>query len=159
MKVSRTRWKHRSTSARNSAFLVGKRRNRYGWLMPACRATSSVEVPASPCAANSATAASRTSSRRSAAGIRCLVSVIATKVVMTHYYVKAALERGEEISPAPPRRTRWSPSTRSHAAPAELGTVSQEPSVNADLRRGQAEIDAALETGTPFSPVCQVYAP
>jgi hypothetical protein len=38
-------------------------------------------------------------------------------------------------------------------------TASQEPSVNADLRRGQAEIDAALEQGTPFSPVCQVYAP
>jgi hypothetical protein len=39
------------------------------------------------------------------------------------------------------------------------GTVSQEPSVNADLRRGKAEIDSALEQGTPFSPVCQVYAP
>src|SRR5580704_187297 len=88
MKVSRTRRKHRSTSSTNSAFLVGKRRNRYGWLMPAFRATSSVEVPASPCAANSATAASRTSSRRSAAGILCLVSVMGTKLVMTHYFVK-----------------------------------------------------------------------
>jgi hypothetical protein len=39
------------------------------------------------------------------------------------------------------------------------GTVSQEPSVNADLRRGTAEIDSALAQGTPFSPVCQVYAP
>jgi Protein of unknown function (DUF3089) len=39
------------------------------------------------------------------------------------------------------------------------GTVSQEPSVNADLRRGKAEIDSALEQATPFSPVCQVYAP
>ena len=46
--VSRTRWKHRSTSAMNSAFLVGNSRNRYGWLIPARRATSSVEVPASP---------------------------------------------------------------------------------------------------------------
>jgi hypothetical protein len=51
------------------------------------------------------------------------------------------------------------------AAPARFacfyvyGTVSQEQSVNSDLRRGQAEIDAALEQGTPFSPVCQVYAP
>jgi DUF3089 family protein len=39
------------------------------------------------------------------------------------------------------------------------GTVSLEPSVNADLRRGQAEIDSALVQATPFSPVCQVYAP
>jgi Protein of unknown function (DUF3089) len=39
------------------------------------------------------------------------------------------------------------------------GTVSQEPSVNADLRRGKAEIDSALVQATPFSPVCQVYAP
>jgi hypothetical protein len=74
--VSRIRWKHRFTSSTNSAFLVGNRRNRYGWLIPARRATSSVEVPASPCTANSATAASRTSSRRSAAGILCLVSVM-----------------------------------------------------------------------------------
>jgi hypothetical protein len=39
------------------------------------------------------------------------------------------------------------------------GTVSREPSVNADLRRGQAEINSALVQATPFSPVCQVYAP
>jgi len=39
------------------------------------------------------------------------------------------------------------------------GTASGEPSVNADLRRGQAEIVTAEEQGTPFSPVCQVYAP
>ena len=39
------------------------------------------------------------------------------------------------------------------------GTVSGEPSVNADLRRGTAEITQAEEQGTPFSPVCQVYAP
>jgi Protein of unknown function (DUF3089) len=39
------------------------------------------------------------------------------------------------------------------------GTVSQEPSVNADLRRGKAEITAALLQATPFSPVCQIYAP
>jgi Protein of unknown function (DUF3089) len=39
------------------------------------------------------------------------------------------------------------------------GTVSQEPSVNADLRQGKAEITAAEEQATPFSPVCQVYAP
>jgi len=47
-----------------------------------------VEVPASPWAANSATAASSTSSRRSAAGIRCLVIVMETKLVTTHYFVK-----------------------------------------------------------------------
>ena len=39
------------------------------------------------------------------------------------------------------------------------GTVSGEPSVNADLRRGQAEINSALVQADPFSPVCQVYAP
>ncbi len=39
------------------------------------------------------------------------------------------------------------------------GTVSAEPSVNADLQRGKAEIDSALVQATPFSPVCQVYAP
>ena len=39
------------------------------------------------------------------------------------------------------------------------GTVSAEPSVNADLRRGKAEIDSALVQADPFSPVCQVYAP
>jgi hypothetical protein len=39
------------------------------------------------------------------------------------------------------------------------GTVSEEPSVNADLRRGQAEIDSAMAQATPFSPDCQVYAP
>src|ERR1700750_3409148 len=81
--------KHRPTSARNSAFLVGNSRNKYGWLIPAPRATSSVEVPPSPCAANSGTAASSTISRRSAAGIRCLVcTVMRTKLVITHYFVK-----------------------------------------------------------------------
>jgi hypothetical protein len=39
------------------------------------------------------------------------------------------------------------------------GTVSQEPSVNADLKRGKAEIDSALVQAAPFSPVCQTYAP
>ena len=39
------------------------------------------------------------------------------------------------------------------------GTVSPEPSVNADLNRGEAEITAALEQATHFSQVCQVYAP
>jgi Protein of unknown function (DUF3089) len=39
------------------------------------------------------------------------------------------------------------------------GTVSEEPSVNADLRRGKAEIDSAMVQAAPFSPVCQVYAP
>jgi Protein of unknown function (DUF3089) len=39
------------------------------------------------------------------------------------------------------------------------GTVSRELSVNADLTRGKAEIDSALVQATPFSPVCQTYAP
>ena len=51
------------------------------------------------------------------------------------------------------------------AAPAAFacfyvyGTVSAERSVNAGLQRGTAEITAAEEQGTPFSPVCQIYAP
>ena len=39
------------------------------------------------------------------------------------------------------------------------GTVSQEKSVNADLRRGMAEIDSALVQASPFSPVCKTYSP
>jgi hypothetical protein len=39
------------------------------------------------------------------------------------------------------------------------GTASTEQSVNADLQRETAEITQAEEQGTPFSPVCQVYAP
>jgi hypothetical protein len=39
------------------------------------------------------------------------------------------------------------------------GTISQEPSVNADLQRGKAEINSALVQAAPFSPVCQTYAP
>jgi hypothetical protein len=39
------------------------------------------------------------------------------------------------------------------------GTVSPEPSVNADLTRGKAEITSAEVQASPFSPVCQVYAP
>jgi hypothetical protein len=38
-------------------------------------------------------------------------------------------------------------------------TVSAEPSVNAGLQRGKAEITSAEVQATPFSPVCQVYAP
>jgi Protein of unknown function (DUF3089) len=39
------------------------------------------------------------------------------------------------------------------------GTVSTETSVNADLERQQAEIDAAIAVASPFSPLCEVYAP
>jgi len=39
------------------------------------------------------------------------------------------------------------------------GTVSREPSVNADLTRGKAEITSAEVQASPFSPVCQIYAP
>jgi hypothetical protein len=39
------------------------------------------------------------------------------------------------------------------------GTVSKESSVNANLAIQTAEIDSAIAQGSPFSPVCQVYAP
>jgi hypothetical protein len=39
------------------------------------------------------------------------------------------------------------------------GTVSQESSVNADLAIQSTEVDSAIDQGSPFSPVCQVYAP
>jgi hypothetical protein len=39
------------------------------------------------------------------------------------------------------------------------GTVSRERSVNADLKRGQAEIDSARVQAAPFAPYCQLYAP
>jgi hypothetical protein len=39
------------------------------------------------------------------------------------------------------------------------GTVSGERSVNANLAVQSAEIDSAIAQGSPFSPVCQVYAP
>jgi hypothetical protein len=39
------------------------------------------------------------------------------------------------------------------------GTVSQERSTNADLRRGRAEIASAEAQAAPFSPLCQLYAP
>jgi hypothetical protein len=39
------------------------------------------------------------------------------------------------------------------------GTVSRETSPNADLRVQKAEIDSAIAQGSPFSPLCQVYAP
>jgi hypothetical protein len=56
-------------------------------------------------------------------------------------------------------------SSRKPTASAEFacfyvyGTVSEEKSVNADLRRGMAEINSALLQASPFSPVCQTYAP
>jgi hypothetical protein len=39
------------------------------------------------------------------------------------------------------------------------GTVSAESSVNANLAVQTAEVDSAIAQGSPFSPVCQVYAP
>lgn len=39
------------------------------------------------------------------------------------------------------------------------GTASQEKSTNADLAVQSAEVDSAVAQGSPFSPVCQVYAP
>ena len=43
--ISSVSRKHRFVEALNSSFFVPKRRNRYGWEMPARRAMSSVEVP------------------------------------------------------------------------------------------------------------------
>jgi hypothetical protein len=39
------------------------------------------------------------------------------------------------------------------------GTVSQEPTINANLHVGKAEIATAVAEAAPFSPVCRVYAP
>lgn len=39
------------------------------------------------------------------------------------------------------------------------GTVSTEPTVNADLRIGREEVASAEAQAAPFSPLCQVYAP
>ncbi len=39
------------------------------------------------------------------------------------------------------------------------GTVSSESSVNANLAVQSAEVDSAIAQGSPFSPLCQVYAP
>ncbi len=39
------------------------------------------------------------------------------------------------------------------------GTVSQESSVNANLAIQSTEVASAIDQGSPFSPVCQVYAP
>jgi Protein of unknown function (DUF3089) len=56
-------------------------------------------------------------------------------------------------------------STPKQANPARFacfyvyGTVSQESSVNANLAVQRAEVDSAIAQGSPFSPVCQVYAP
>src|SRR5215218_1403929 len=65
--VRSMRWLQRSTSALNSSDFVGKRRNRYACEMPAALAISVVGVPWKPCSANAATAASTSTSRRSAA--------------------------------------------------------------------------------------------
>jgi hypothetical protein len=39
------------------------------------------------------------------------------------------------------------------------GTASEETSTNSDLTVQTAEIDSAIAQGSPFSPICQVYAP
>src|SRR4051794_19379980 len=59
-----------STAARNNSFFVPNRRNRYGWLTPASRATSSVDVPWRPPDANALIAAWTMSARRSSADRR-----------------------------------------------------------------------------------------
>jgi hypothetical protein len=39
------------------------------------------------------------------------------------------------------------------------GTVSTEPSTNADLRRGDEEVESARVQASPFSPLCRIWAP
>src|SRR2546423_11736699 len=56
--------------------------------MPARRATSSVEDPSRPCSANTASAASRISSRRSSFDFRSPVVTMERRLVTTHYLVK-----------------------------------------------------------------------
>src|SRR5437879_5173145 len=56
--------------------------------MPASRAISSVDPPCSPCSANTATAASRISSRRSSFDFRYCVTTMRGRLVMTHKFVK-----------------------------------------------------------------------
>jgi Protein of unknown function (DUF3089) len=68
--------------------------------------------------------------------------------------VTAVTATGSRSVSSPPPTT-----SASFACFYVYGTVSQEPSVNADLKRGKAEIDAALVQGSPFSRLCQVYAP
>ncbi len=56
--------------------------------MPARRAMSSVDAPCSPCSANSTSAASRISSRRSSFVLRSVTTTIAARLVTTHNLVK-----------------------------------------------------------------------
>src|SRR5579862_5825478 len=86
--ISSVSRKQRATTARKSSFFVPKRRKTYGCEMPARSAMSSVEAPSKPCAANSTSAASRISSRRSSFVFRS-VTTISGKLVMTHKFVKS----------------------------------------------------------------------
>src|SRR6476620_4394091 len=69
--------------------------------MPARRATSSVDEPCRPCSANTASAASRISSRRSSFDFRSVVTMW-SRLVMTHYLVKR-LRHPVEIALGEPR--------------------------------------------------------
>src|SRR5436190_20349099 len=73
--------------------------------MPARAAIASVEVPCRPATAKSAIAASRISSRRSAALIRLRTSagIIARKLVTTHYHVKRRTSGRERLFPLAPQ--------------------------------------------------------
>ena len=74
--ASRTSRMHCRQVSAKSCFFVPKRRKTYGWEMRARLATSSVDVPCRPLAANSTVAASRIDARRSSAV--CRVEVVAT---------------------------------------------------------------------------------
>src|SRR5262245_46907586 len=72
----------------NRAFLLGKSRNRYGWLIPARLAMVWVLVPSSPPWANSIIAARSTASRRCSAVCRMvLVGAMQEKLVIGHSHV------------------------------------------------------------------------
>src|SRR2546422_10053528 len=79
-------------TALKSSFFVPKSRKTYGCEIPARFATSSVEAPWRPRAANSSSAASRTASRRSSAVLRSVAATMAGKLAITHYYVKSLLD-------------------------------------------------------------------
>src|SRR5690349_14888415 len=86
--ISSVSRKQRATVAMKSSFFVPKSRKRYGWEMPAALAMSSVDAPSKPSAAKTATAASRMSSRRSAA-LSLVVISTRPRLVMTHKLVKS----------------------------------------------------------------------
>src|SRR6266566_10084972 len=88
--VSSVSRKQRDTEALYRSFFDPNRRKMYGWEMPARLAISSVEAAWSPRSANSTTAASRISSRRSSALFRSwgVVTMTSPRLVTTYKLVK-----------------------------------------------------------------------